>query len=1134
MASGSCSFPIPVYLPTGTYEFRLYSSNTGIDVATSNPVTVNAGMAPISLTASPATVPAGEPVTVTWLPNPTPTSFDWIGLYDIATGSSSWSTFFVSCDTNPPVPGVAGSCSHSIPVNVPPGIYEFRLYTGGIPLAVSNPITVGLPLPPSKLAFAPTQSHTVAAGNNGGYLALIRAVTPSGRSSRVLSNTSVTISLKSGTGIMSGTVTRIIPAGSQSITIGPILYSKAEPGVVFTATATSGDSLAPADSLPVTFIPGTAAALTFTTQPGNSAAGAAVSGPPTVAVTDSGGNFVSTSAATVTMTIASPNYGGLYGTRSTSAIGGVATFDDLKIHDVGGGYTLRASAPGLSAVTSDPFSITAATGALVGVVSRADTGAPIAGASVEAFDTGGALKGSSISDASGNYSIASLGTGIMNVRASAGGFVSLPKSGVAVALGSTTSADFSLTAERVVYVYDALSRLKAVVDVAGQTATYNYDAVGNLLGISRYSSSQVSAIEFTPSQGAIGASVTIFGTGFSPTPGQNTVTFNGVSATVVSVAPTQIVALVPAGASTGPIGVTAPGGSATTSGAFTVTTAVSNGIPVIASFTPTIGVAGTAVTVTGSNFDPNPIRNDLRFGASRGTISASSATSISTTVPTGTGSGRISVTTAQGRGTSATDFFVLPPTVTAPNIEFTGRISTDGTPLNVAITTAGKKALIVFDGIAGQRIGLRASNSTFPVLCGLCGYYAVAFYRPDGSFWVNAPWGATFFAEPPALPVSGTYTMLFDPAGTTGQVAFDLFAIKGEDQGPITPGIPQIASIKYPGFNPFWTFQGTAGQSISLRVTDDNFPLACFFCQAAYLYIYRPNGQLLAQTTWPSPGGDFIDSKTLPESGLYTVVLDPAGGNTGRATITLYVLPTENQGTIIADGTPVLGNISTPGQRMLWSFSGVANQVVSLEVMNFIFACGWGDVAILKPDKTTLVALNLCKGQNQNIDVVALPQDGTYWVSLDGRGAELGQATLKLFSWPSNLVLNYDGKIRDRVGQGNIALTADGVLDGTFTVTLVSGTGPRTINSIAVANSVAGRWDTQPFNSFWAIGAASTLDSVLYNSSDSSVSFAVADGGTFNLFGADFNNTHFNSGVRFIVSVIFADGSRAAGVLTLP
>ena len=46
------------------------------------------------------------------------------------------------------------------------------------------------------------------------------------------------------------------------------------------------------------------------------------------------------------------------------------------------------------------------------------------------------------------------------------------------------------------YVYDDLGRLRAVDDPSSDTAVYNYDAVGNLLSISRQSSSVVSIIDF--------------------------------------------------------------------------------------------------------------------------------------------------------------------------------------------------------------------------------------------------------------------------------------------------------------------------------------------------------------------------------------------------------------------------------------------------------------------------------------------------------------------------------------------------------------------------------------------------------------------------------------------------------------
>jgi YD repeat-containing protein len=84
----------------------------------------------------------------------------------------------------------------------------------------------------------------------------------------------------------------------------------------------------------------------------------------------------------------------------------------------------------------------------------------------------------------------------------------------------------------IVYVYDELGRVIAVTDPGGDTVRYNYDAVGNITSISRAASSTLSFISFSPTSGPVGATVTIYGTAFSTTPGNNTVTFNGTAATV--------------------------------------------------------------------------------------------------------------------------------------------------------------------------------------------------------------------------------------------------------------------------------------------------------------------------------------------------------------------------------------------------------------------------------------------------------------------------------------------------------------------------------------------------------------------------------------------------------------------------
>jgi hypothetical protein len=113
-----------------------------------------------------------------------------------------------------------------------------------------------------------------------------------------------------------------------------------------------------------------------------------------------------------------------------------------------------------------------------------------------------------------------------------------------------------------------------VVDGDGNTAIYNYDAVGNLLSIQRIDPSPQEPVvitAITPTQGKVGSTVSILGKGFSAVAAQNLVSFSGgVSATVTSASPTGLRVSVPSGAQTGLISATTPAGSATSSTIFRV------------------------------------------------------------------------------------------------------------------------------------------------------------------------------------------------------------------------------------------------------------------------------------------------------------------------------------------------------------------------------------------------------------------------------------------------------------------------------------------------------------------------------------------------------------------------------------
>ena len=98
--------------------------------------------------------------------------------------------------------------------------------------------------------------------------------------------------------------------------------------------------------------------LVFVDMPQNTTAGSTLSPAVTVAVEDSSGKVVTSSTASVTLTLATnPTDAMLAGTLTRVAIAGIATFDDLVIQTAGIGYVLGASSSSLTAATSGSFNI---------------------------------------------------------------------------------------------------------------------------------------------------------------------------------------------------------------------------------------------------------------------------------------------------------------------------------------------------------------------------------------------------------------------------------------------------------------------------------------------------------------------------------------------------------------------------------------------------------------------------------------------------------------------------------------------------------------------------------------------------------------------------------------------------------
>jgi hypothetical protein len=144
--------------------------------------------------------------------------------------------------------------------------------------------------------------------------------------------------------------------------------------------------------------------------------------------------------------------------------------------------------------------------------------------------------------------------------------------------------------------------------------------------------------------------------------------------------------------------------------------------PTITSFTPSSGPVGASVIISGTNFNAVPANNIVYFGAVRATVTASTATSLTVTVPAGATYQPLSVlNTATGlTGYSSKPFITtftnpfgtgIPANFYKPKVDFT--VGTN--PRNVAagdLDGDGKPELVISNGNSGTLSVLRNTSTS--------------------------------------------------------------------------------------------------------------------------------------------------------------------------------------------------------------------------------------------------------------------------------------------------------------------------------------------------------------------------------------------------------------------------------------
>jgi subtilisin family serine protease len=355
---------------------------------------------------------------------------------------------------------------------------------------------------------------------------------------------------------------------------------------------------------------------------------------------------------------------------------------------------------------------------------------------------------------------------------------------------------------------------------------------------------------------------------------------------------------------------------------------------------------------------------------------------IDTFAITQTGTYQIVVEPSTATGGSMTmQLFDVPPDASAA-------IVPGGAAVTLTTTVPGQNGVATFTGIAGNRVAL-ATLSPISLL-------RTTILSPDGTTLAGPliTGSSSGWIDTVRLPLDGTYTILVDPGdGRIGWATLTLYDVPADVTAPITAGGADVTvTVTAPGQNALATFSGVAGARVSLSVTS-----AVTFLKTLIL---SPNGTVLSGPAYSGSGTAFLDARTLPQSGTYTIVADPQETRTGSATLTLYDVPPDPSLAIAIGGSAVSATTTVPGQNMVARFQGTAGRKVSLTLV--AMGIPSGSLTLQRPDGTTIATGSV--GTTGGLpDAVSLPVDGNYTIVVDPSGAATGTVTLQLYDVPTDV-----------------------------------------------------------------------------------------------------------------------------------
>jgi subtilisin family serine protease len=308
--------------------------------------------------------------------------------------------------------------------------------------------------------------------------------------------------------------------------------------------------------------------------------------------------------------------------------------------------------------------------------------------------------------------------------------------------------------------------------------------------------------------------------------------------------------------------------------------------------------------------------------------------------------------------------------------------------------------------IGSPRDGFTAAvGSAVPVeiIASACGHPAgVTVSAGDGSASIPlTPRGDGLYTGSYVPAAAGPVTIT--ATATTGSATANASSA-GDVPATIAPGGPAVTvTTTASGQNAELVFSGRAGERVSAALT--GVSMGTSTCCGAVVSILAPDGSTVGSAKLVGTTGGFMDTRSLPADGLYTILVDPQGQATGSMTLTLYDVPDDAQTAVTPGGPAVTVTTTVPGQNGAATFTAAAGSRVSLKLSGSTIgssSCCAALVTVRDPAGKAVSPSAYVGTSGAFVDAMTLTASGTYTIAVDPQGAATGSLTITAFDVPAD------------------------------------------------------------------------------------------------------------------------------------